>query len=377
MRTLAQRPKASQRFATAASARAGALKREVARRSDTRAGGESDRTDVRFEVSPNSTHAFRQIPLLPPCRSTLTTAGSVRDQDARGALGGPDEDLAEAPDAEPMPEEQEVEPGVDREADPRREGDAEPSESETPAGDDAAKEGENNECTTASDHAGILALRDKAKAPKPKKTIAYGFTFWAAKGITYPTVKIDWTGSGNKTTGTVKKTTAGMGPVEALYLKPGTYKVPQNMTARGPACGKSGKKVPFFSKVGADISALAKQAEQEHCDDYKRAFELSYGKWAGTINSIAGTPFGPGSRKNVQGKIQQALKAKGDKGRKGWIKEAIRLKKLSLKRDQGDHSIKPDGAPVAVDAGCTRIDAVSVKGPNTNIPGPSTATLIK
>ncbi len=422
MRTFAQRPKATQQTMTAKSTKAGralsAQSRDVhsilrlQRTIGNHAMQRLLQTDA--EEGENSLHSgssshfaqdFSQISVRPasgfsfadvrvhPRREAVDAmsvrpfeaTGSVLDQDASAALDGPDVDpeVASEPPLQAAPEvpqggDPEAGLGGEKEAEPLQEGGERPVATGTPAEGAKAKEGEGEGCAKASDHAGILALMTKAKAPKkPKKTLAYGFTFWAASGITYPKVEFDWTKSGKKWTGTVKKTIAGMGKVEALYLKPGTYKIPEQITARGPACGKSGKKADFYSKLDKDISALAEKAEQEHCDDYKRAFDLSYGKWAGLINSIAGTTFGPGTREQVMAQAAKELKAKGDKGRKGWIEEAIRLKKLSLKRDLGDHSMKPDGAPVVVNATCTRVDGTSVKGPKTNIPGPSSKTLIK
>lgn len=373
MGTVAHSPKALQQTITAPSVTAGRTLRFPPRtKSGERENGSHPAT------SSGIGHTFSHISVLPPHGSRI--AGPLRDRDAFAALGGPDAAFDHEHGAEnapaPLPE-------TRGEAETLQQGGEEPPETETPAegGTVAAEEGdgesESDGCAKPSDHAGILALIDKAGAPKPGRTLAYGFTFWAAGGITYPAVKIDWTGSGNNSTGTVKKTAAGMGPVEALYLKPGTYEAPRKVTAHGPKCGASGKQVPFFSKVDSTISGLAKQAEQEHCDDYKHAFDLSYGKWAGIINAIAGKPFGPGSRQNVERQIAAALNAKGNKSRNDWIREAVRLKTLSLQRDQGDHSMKPDGDPKGVDAECTKVEATSVKGPNTKIPGPSTATLIK
>jgi hypothetical protein len=170
-----------------------------------------------------------------------------------------------------------------------------------------------------------------------------------------------------------------MGPVEALFLKPDEYEVPgKKVTAKFPQCG-SGKTVPFFSLVNDGMSDLARDGEQEHCDDYKRAFELTYEKWASNINSIAGKPFGPGSKADVEKEIDKALAALGDKGGDGWVKELDRLTALSTKgRDDTEfHALKADGDPVTTDPGCTKVVGTTVKSSTTQIPGPSAADLIK
>ncbi|MBE9571505.1 MAG: DUF4157 domain-containing protein, partial [Proteobacteria bacterium] len=238
-------------------------------------------------------------------------------------------------------------------------------------------------CAIPSDHDGIIALLGKAKEKKPKGNLAYGFTFWAPKSVaTFPELKIDWKKSGAKWIGAVQKTTTAMGAIEALYLKKNEtdgYKIPgKKVTAKFPQCGAAGKKVPFFSLVSKDMSLLSRDAEQEHCDDYKRAFELTLGKWSDIINSTVGTPFGPGSKGQVEKSINITLKAKGHKGQNGWIKELNHLTPLSLKRDtEGWHSLKPDGAPVTADATCSKLVGHTIKTTDTKIPGPTSKELIK
>jgi len=234
-------------------------------------------------------------------------------------------------------------------------------------------------CATESDHPGIIALLTKAGRPAPSGTLAYGFTFWSSR-IKRPKLEIDWTKVGAQWTGTVKPTSASMGTVEALYLKKGTHEIPgKKVTANFPQCGAGGKKVPFASEVSEEMSHLSRQAEQEHCDDYKRAFDLTYGQWVSNINSLAGTSFGPGTKAEVEKEIDKALKAKGDKGGDGWVAEFRRLAALSLagRDDTRFHSLNPDGQPVSADAGCTKVIGTTVKSATTKVPGPSSDDLIK
>ncbi len=52
----------------------------------------------------------------------------------------------------------------------------------------------------------------------------------------------------------------------------------------------------YYWRVSQAMSDLIRQGEQEHLDDAKRAFDLSYGLAAKTINDMAaGPPFGPAS----------------------------------------------------------------------------------
>jgi hypothetical protein len=235
-------------------------------------------------------------------------------------------------------------------------------------------------CAAESDHPGIVALMAKAGAPAPVGRLAYGFTFWSKDVLTRPKVEIAWTKAGSAWTGAVKPTTAAMGRVEGLYLKDGDHEVPgKQVQANFPQCGTGGKRVPLFTHLSKDLSLLSRTAEQEHCDDYSRAFALTYEQWAGIINSVAGTTFGPGTKAQVKTLIDTELTKRGDKGAAFWVPELNRLKQLGVSERDGKrwHSFKSDAPPVTADAACTRLTAQTDKTSDTNIPGPSSTTLIK
>jgi hypothetical protein len=234
-------------------------------------------------------------------------------------------------------------------------------------------------CAVESDHPGIVALMAKAGAPTPKGRLAYGFTFWSKNVVKRPKVQIEWTKAGSKWTGAVKPTTTAMG-LEALYLKEGDHQVPgKTFQANFPQCGAAGKKVPLFSHLSKDLSLLSRRAEQEHCDDYARAFALTYETWAGIINGVAGTTFGPGTKAQVTTQINAELKKQGDKGEAFWVGELNRLKQLGVAERDGKrwHSLKSDGAPVTADASCSKLEAQTVTTAATNVPGPTSTDLIK
>jgi len=253
---------------------------------------------------------------------------------------------------------------------------------ETPTTPAEPAEPKGGWCAKPSDHAGLVALLKKAGAPEPIGTLAYGFTFWSkAKTTKLPRLSIVFSGAaGGKVTGRVEPTTTAFGTMEALYLKKGTYEIPgKTFNVIEPQCGATGKKVPFFSTVSEDMSLLSRRAEQEHCDDYRRAFELSYVQQTANINSLVGTTFGPGSKAQVKAEVNTALEAKGDKGIQGWIDEVNRLATISQTvRDAGRlHRLNPDGDPKKVDDKCTRKDATTVPSSTTKIPGPKTEDIIK
>ncbi len=219
-------------------------------------------------------------------------------------------------------------------------------------------------------HNAVVGLRKRYGLGAPHRTLVYGFTAWSPKrSATFPKLNITWKKVGRKWTGIVKPTKAAMGTVEALYVRPGTYLIP-GVTRLAP----NGKKVPVYSQVDKTMSQLARTAEQEHCDDYQRAFDLSLEKYANLINAIAGKTLGPDSRSAIKRSI---LKKIGGKTLRQWVKELNRLTRLSLKRDISDHRLKPDGNPRTCPNNCTKLVYTTVKSPTTKIPGPSSRDLIK
>jgi hypothetical protein len=228
---------------------------------------------------------------------------------------------------------------------------------------------------TAATHKAIVSLRNQ-NGLATHRALAYGYTAWSPRrNATFPTVNITWQKAGTRWTGVVRRTNAAMGAMKALYLKPDTYLIPGATTvARYPQCGPSGKRVPMHSKVNIMMSLLAQTAEQEHCDDYKRAFNLSLKKCANLINAIAGRRFGPGTRRAIELMILRRI---GGKTPRQWVQELNRLIRLSLNRDIQDHRLKTDGNPKTCPDNCSKLVYTTVKSPTTKIPGPSSQNLIK
>ena len=228
---------------------------------------------------------------------------------------------------------------------------------------------------TAATHTQVVRLRTSYGLAAPYRTLAYGYTAWSPRrSATFPNVHIQWTRAGKQWRGIVRRTTAAMGVVRALYVKPGTYRIPgATGLARYPQCGPRGRRVPLYSKVNAGISRLARTAEQEHCNDYQRAFNLSLRRCANFINAIAGRRFGPATRNAVE---QMVLMSIGGRTPRQWVRELNRLTRLSLQRDVAAHRLTPDGNPKTCPAGCSRLTFTTVKSPTTNIPGVPSQRLI-
>ncbi len=229
---------------------------------------------------------------------------------------------------------------------------------------------------TAGTHDEVVALRTQYGAAAPHRTLAYGFTAWSPRRTaTFPNVNIAWQAAGNKWIAVVQPTRAAIGVITARYVKPDTYAVPgATRRASYPQCQPPGKRVPLFSKVSPAMAQLAKTAEQEHCDDYQRAFNLSLKRCADAINAIAGRRLGPGTRPNIE---QRILRQIGGKTPRQWVQELNRLSRRSLQRDDGAHRLNPGGDPRTCPADCSKIICTTVRSPTTRIPGTSSEELIR
>jgi hypothetical protein len=229
-------------------------------------------------------------------------------------------------------------------------------------------------------------LKQKTPSSRPTSVFAaghlkYGETNWEPKtSATFPKLEIDWSGSGKKWTGKVKQTTATMGPVGMTFLRPGDYRIPGILVqGNNPQCGPRGKMVPFYTTVDAAMSNLARLAEEEHKSDYQRAFDLTLKRWADIINAVAtsGGSFGPDAKPKVEREINILLTQNGNKTRAQWTTELSRLIALSKQRDSnGWHQLKSDGPPVVIAPDCSKITGTTIPASTTQVPGPSSATLI-
>jgi hypothetical protein len=219
-------------------------------------------------------------------------------------------------------------------------------------------------------------------SPAVGHALKYGETKWEPSSATYPKVEIEYTAAKEKSKfmGKVKPTTSKMGSVTMWSLPAGEHLVASSVHAKFPQCGKSGKKVPFYTKVSPDIAQLARIAEEEHKSDYTRTYNLTLVKWSGIINTVAKMTFGPDTKIKVRHEIDKTLTSKGNKSKAKWNAEINRLNKLSLQRDtprgKCAHSLKPDGEPISCPDDCSKVVGTSVTTPYTKVPGVSSASLI-
>jgi hypothetical protein len=85
----------------------------------------------------------------------------------------------------------------------------------------------------------------------------------------------------------VQRTNATDVTHESLYPAPGDHIRP------GMTHQDGGHIFQHYWHVTREVSDLIRQGEQEHLDDARRAFELTYGLICTAINSLAGRSFGP------------------------------------------------------------------------------------
>ena len=109
-----------------------------------------------------------------------------------------------------------------------------------------------------------------------------------------------------------------------------------------------GKTYKHYWVISAKISELIKQGEQEHLDDAHKAFELTYGRIADEINSLAGKRFGPASTPSganalALAALESRLPKQLGTDPANWVAVLDRLLDLSKTRDtEGWHALTTD-----------------------------------
>lgn len=115
---------------------------------------------------------------------------------------------------------------------------------------------------------------------------------------------------------------------------------------RGMTYSEGGVTFQYFWRVSKDMSELMRQGEQEHLDDAKRAFDLSYGLVGKTTNDMAaGPPFGPASTPAAAAQMARDALARALPPSLGaepgnWVRALDKMLLMTRTRDQKQwHSI--------------------------------------
>jgi hypothetical protein len=119
---------------------------------------------------------------------------------------------------------------------------------------------------------------------------------------------------------------------ESYYAAPGDHLQP------GKVEMVEGRRYARYWRITQDMSEMIRRGEQEHLDDAKRAFELTYKKIADEINALTDQKFGPAD--NPQGADQLALAALAARlppqlgtNPANWVRVLDRLLGQSVARD--------------------------------------------
>jgi len=102
---------------------------------------------------------------------------------------------------------------------------------------------------------------------------------------------------------TVQNTVAEDVVHESFYPAPGDHLRP-GMTLRD-----GNRTLQYYWRVSREMSDLIRKGEQEHLDDARRAFELTYKLISNAINSLAGKPFGPAATPYAAQQLAEAALA--------------------------------------------------------------------
>jgi hypothetical protein len=140
---------------------------------------------------------------------------------------------------------------------------------------------------------------------------------------------------------TVQRTEAQDAEHECYYAAAGDHVQPGRVEM------VSGKRYQYYWRVTQKISDMIRAGEQEHLDDARRAFELTYKKIADEINALAGQRFGPADTPGKANELAEAaLAAKLPKelgtNAANWTRTLDRLLEQSKSRDtKGWHYMQP------------------------------------
>lgn len=128
---------------------------------------------------------------------------------------------------------------------------------------------------------------------------------------------------------TVDRTTSQDATHDSYYPGPGLH-LKLQQPKKGP---------PEYWEISEEMSDLIRQGEQEHLDDARRAFELTYKCVENHINSLVGRKFGPATNPNgaaalalqeLEKRIPKELGT--DPG--NWTKQLDRLLLMTTERDK-------------------------------------------
>ena len=124
---------------------------------------------------------------------------------------------------------------------------------------------------------------------------------------------------------------------EALYLLPGDHRHGTNTYA------DKGRTYTPYTRVDQATSDLIRAGEQEHLDDARRAYDLSYGLILATLKGMAGRRFGPAAtpsaaealaRTEFDTQLPPALSVSKPGYRSAWITVLDSLLKQTKARDK-------------------------------------------
>jgi len=140
----------------------------------------------------------------------------------------------------------------------------------------------------------------------------------------------------------VGRTTSVDAVHECFYPGPGDHARP-GMTQR---IGST--LYTHYWRISADMSDLIRRGEEEHLADAQRAYELTYGLIADTINSLVGRRFGPArtprdAERLAEAELERRLPRELGTNPRDWVAALNRLLLQTQERDRsGWHAVSID-----------------------------------
>jgi hypothetical protein len=196
--------------------------------------------------------------------NTIVESGSGRAQQVtRGSV-------AVARDEDPVPA---VVPPTAAPGSPAAPADTDPQQ---PAGQAAAAP------AAAAPGCSPTALSRPDYVAKAGKTTEFGLTTLVLSQVTYPDVTLAG--------GVVQPTSAALPNISSIYTGPGVFSEGDTvLVIGGEDRGCPTGKYPIQWLVTKEGAAKIGSGEQEHCDDFQYAFDISLAKYRDAVNKLAGT----------------------------------------------------------------------------------------
>jgi len=172
-------------------------------------------------------------------------------------------------------------------------------------------------------------------------------TLSGALGV--PAVSTSAAGKG-KTGVTLDPTDAIFPPLTSVFTKADTFTEGEGIFVGEQAECQSGKKYPLRWTIDGTGAQKIREAELEHCADYKYAFEISLRRYADVVNDLSKKKVTFASQKAAENHVTRLVGPSPDKWQS--VFECLARKSKRARDDSGSHTPRPRTIPPRLQNNC-------------------------